>query len=151
MIFVTSFDRAVYGTNQGTYLTQVIGSFEVEMDFCSVKERAYQSVARYVTRNVPKHNNTSYDSRIKAFQALIKDFLDDSGGSGPYGDFILERPYTCLVDSSTGDLRRRIINAFVSRVLNVEISDDIPVYRLDKRPLSLNEYRIRFCPKLRRN
>lgn len=142
MIFVTSFDRAVYGTNQGTYLTQVIGSFEVEMDFCSVKERAYQSVARYVTRNVPKHNNTSYDSRIKAFQALIKDFLDDSGGSGPYGDFILERPYTCLVDSSTGDLRRRIINAFVSRVLNVEISDDIPVYRLDKRSLSLNEYRI---------
>ena len=37
---------------------------------------------------------------------------------------------------------RRIINAFVSRVLNVEISDDIPVYRLDKRPLPLNEYRI---------
>lgn len=136
---VSAFDRAAYGTNKGTYLTKVIGAFAIGFPSDTKIDYPYQSATRYVNRTLPDYSKTPYHIRMGAFCKQLNDFCNESGA---YGDFVSERSYMRLVNNSTNDLQRRIFNAFISRVLNVEISDEAPVYRLDKRPLSLNEYRI---------
>lgn len=84
-----------------------------------------------------------YDNKIN----MLKKFLDDNK------NFCIQRKkilfylfYGCDYDKDiflhSNEYKRRILNSVISNILNVDISDDIEISRIDKRALMYYELRI---------
>ncbi len=132
-------EKNLYELQSHGYLSKTLQSTKEKHYLYQRPEYPYQSLNKYVNKHIGNVDRLSGAGRKGKLVALLQEIKEEKEESHYVK---LRENHLSYVTAGSEEPQRKIINALVSRTLNVPVSDEIVVIRNDKRPLTVNEFRL---------
>lgn len=141
--YITSVNRKIFGYKNQTssYIYKSFNYFfDIDYNFEAVDK--YQTLKKFARKKFGNyalaHCDITYDIINNTIQKYHwNDLLKESG---MFTNSFLEM--ICIVDNSTFELKRNVLNAMYSQLFNVELNDNLVLSRKTKRSITYGELRL---------